>query len=104
MEIKNSQIQKLRLPLLILWMLLLTACAPAIPVPVEASLATPLDSAQITNQVPQGKATENLVPSTDQPTPLIVATSRGPNLEATDPSTVNLASDRLQLVEFFRFT
>ena len=32
------------------------------------------------------------------------ATSRGPNLEATDPATVSLASGQLQLVEFFRFT
>jgi len=31
-------------------------------------------------------------------------TSRGPDLIATDPSTVNLASGGLQLVEFFRFT
>jgi hypothetical protein len=33
-----------------------------------------------------------------------VATSRGPNLQATDPSTVSLAGGQLQLVEFFRFT
>jgi hypothetical protein len=33
-----------------------------------------------------------------------VATSRGSNLEATDPTTVSLASGQLQLVEFFRFT
>ena len=33
-----------------------------------------------------------------------VATSRGPNLEATDPNTVSLASGQLHLVEFFRFT
>ena len=33
-----------------------------------------------------------------------VATSRGPDLESTDPSTVALASGGLQLVEFFRFT
>ena len=33
-----------------------------------------------------------------------VPTSRGPNLEATDPSTVSLASGQLHLVEFFRFT
>jgi hypothetical protein len=32
------------------------------------------------------------------------ATSRGPELEATDPTIVNLASGQLQLVEFFRFT
>ncbi|HNN12547.1 MAG TPA: hypothetical protein PKL78_03250 [Anaerolineales bacterium] len=33
-----------------------------------------------------------------------VATSRGPNLEATNPATVALASGQLQLIEFFRFT
>ena len=33
-----------------------------------------------------------------------VATSRGPNLEATDPNTVTLASGGYQFVEFFRFT
>jgi hypothetical protein len=37
-------------------------------------------------------------------TPQAVATSRGPDLEATDPATVSLASGDLQLVEFFRFT
>jgi hypothetical protein len=36
--------------------------------------------------------------------PVAVATSRGPDLEATDPATVSLASGGLQLVEFFRFT
>jgi hypothetical protein len=33
-----------------------------------------------------------------------IATSRGPNLEATDPATVKLDSGGLLLVEFFRFT
>ncbi|MDP1546113.1 MAG: hypothetical protein Q8L87_08825 [Anaerolineales bacterium] len=33
-----------------------------------------------------------------------VPTSRGPDLHATDPATVSLASGGLQLVEFFRFT
>jgi len=32
------------------------------------------------------------------------ATSRGPDLEATDPTTVSLTAGGLQLVEFFRFT
>lgn len=36
--------------------------------------------------------------------PLPVATSRGPDLHATEPSTVSLASGQLQFVEFFRFT
>jgi len=44
-------------------------------------------------------------PPTDlPPTPIPVPTSRGPNLEATNPSTVALASGNLHLVEFFRFT
>lgn len=33
-----------------------------------------------------------------------VATSRGPDLEATDATTVSLASGHIQFVEFFRFT
>jgi hypothetical protein len=37
-------------------------------------------------------------------TALAVATSRGPDLHATDPGTVSLASGGLQFVEFFRFT
>ena len=37
-------------------------------------------------------------------TVLPVATSRGPDLHATDPTTVSLAAGQLQLVEFFRFT
>jgi hypothetical protein len=38
------------------------------------------------------------------PTPSPIATSRGPNLEATDPSTVSLASGQVHFIEFFRFT
>jgi hypothetical protein len=49
-------------------------------------------------------ATETSEMATDQPAPVMVPTSRGPDLVATDPSTVNLASGQLQLVEFFRFT
>ena len=33
-----------------------------------------------------------------------VATSRGPDLHATDPTTINLATGKLHFVEFFRFT
>ena len=33
-----------------------------------------------------------------------VATSRGPDLHATDPATVSLAAGQLHFVEFFRFT
>jgi hypothetical protein len=41
---------------------------------------------------------------TPTPAPLPIATSRGPNLEATDLATVNLTSGGLQFGEFFRFT
>jgi len=65
-----------------------TQTAPLAAPPVEAT-AAPLDSATKPAEIPSA-----------QP----VATSRGPNLEATDPATVSLASGQLQLVEFFRFT
>ena len=41
---------------------------------------------------------------TEEATALPVATSRGPDLHATDPTTVSLASGGLQFIEFFRFT
>ncbi len=84
----------------------LFACAPAVtsaPIaPTDASAligtATPADlSAPATPEATVASPTQ-LVEV--QP----VATSRGPNLEATDPTTVSLASGQLQLVEFFRFT
>jgi hypothetical protein len=64
------------------------------------------------SEPPQGTATQVatsqsvvVATSTVPPIPVqVVATSRGPELEATDPSTVSLASGQLQLVEFFRFT
>jgi len=43
-------------------------------------------------------------PTDSPPTPAPMPTSRGPDLEATNPSAVVLASGNLQLVEFFRFT
>ncbi|MBK9927726.1 MAG: hypothetical protein IPP66_20840 [Anaerolineales bacterium] len=86
--------------------ILLASCAPAAvtpqpsPQPASATVgpsATPiLDTA---TEVVVAVPTETLAP-----TPFPVATSRGPNLEATDPRTVSLASGGLQFVEFFRFT
>jgi hypothetical protein len=76
----------------LLAVLLASACAPAVTASpaVEMTVTpTPLE------------ATATLAPTEAV---LPVATSRGPNLEATDPSTVALASGGLQLVEFFRFT
>ncbi len=79
--------------------LLAVACASAAPTesapPVELTASVVPTSAAET-AVPAAEATASVV--------LPVATSRGPNLEATDPATVSLASGGLQLVEFFRFT
>ncbi len=67
-------------PTLIAAALLLAACAPQNPAPPPAAAS----------------------PSANQPQ--AAATSRGDQLQATDPATVSLASGGLQLVEFFRFT
>ncbi|HET9913200.1 MAG TPA: hypothetical protein VFQ13_14990 [Anaerolineales bacterium] len=82
---------------LVLSAVLLAACAP--------------ESAP-TNPPPTATETRTLTPDTLTPEPtapaeataLPVATSRGPELHATDPTTVSLASGGLQFVEFFRFT
>jgi hypothetical protein len=68
--------------------------APAIVLQPSATL-----QANIPSLTPETIPTEALVS-----TALPVATSRGPNLEATDPLTVSLASGQIQFVEFFRFT
>ena len=85
---------------------LLSACAPAAPSPTaEVPLAptqgeaAPVPAATQPEVAPDATA----VPPTEAPVQAI-PTSRGPNLEATDPTTVSLASGQLQLVEFFRFT
>jgi len=69
---------------------LLAACAPQPTLPATAT--------QTPESATQPKATN------EAPTVAAVPTSRGPNLEASDPATVNLASGQLQFVEFFRFT
>lgn len=90
--------------LLSLLLVLLAACAPA-------STATSPPAAP-TALLPTQTAGPGLDPATEpaaateamEATPLPVATSRGPELHATDPTTVSLASGGLHFVEFFRFT
>ncbi|MBI5352618.1 MAG: hypothetical protein HZB50_08295 [Chloroflexi bacterium] len=74
---------------------LLASCAPqATQLPTLA----PTTVTQLPEIATQPQVTD------EPPTVIAVATSRGPDLEATDPTTVSLASGQLQLVEFFRFT
>jgi PBP1b-binding outer membrane lipoprotein LpoB len=93
-------------PLLLL-ALLLASCAPA------ASPASSVEQPSVQGPASPVAAEPGATPVPDAvegptesaaPTPLPVATSRGPDLHATDPGTVNLASGQLQFVEFFRFT
>jgi hypothetical protein len=96
---------KIRLTaILLLPAVLLAACAsgtatvvPALPDVAEPS-APPILTA---TGEPAPALDPTAAPSSDvQP----MATSRGPDLHASDPATVSLASGGLQLVEFFRFT
>ncbi len=95
---------RLILTLSLFAVLLASACAPALTsTPVTEASAPPV-------RQPTATVAATSLPyqpgATLAPTEaaLPVATSRGPNLEATDPTTVALASGGLQLVEFFRFT
>jgi len=93
----------------LLAVIMLVGCAPAEtamptqPAPQGTDLPALPTSTPVEVQV-QPAQTEAPAENSPAEVPQAVATSRGPNLEATDPSTVNLASGDLQLVEFFRFT
>jgi hypothetical protein len=99
----------LRTSLLIV--ILLVGCAPASapdtaqptqPAAVENEpTAAPLPTA--TEMQPEAAPTDAPATQASTEVPQVVATSRGPNLEATDPSTYMRASGDLQLVEFFAF-
>lgn len=81
--------------MLAITVILAAACAPtsSLPGATQPPVTVPVPSAENTQQ-----------PSMDAPTVAAAATSRGPELEATDPATVSLAAGQLQLVEFFRFS
>jgi hypothetical protein len=90
-----------------------SACAPAVtPTPSTVEVATQVLNPELpfstATAQPAVIPTEALIEDTAVPTQPAaiqpVATSRGPDLEATDPTTVSLASGGLQFVEFFRFT
>ena len=91
-------------PLLIL-VALLAACAPATASREPAAPATqPPAASPATMATPATTLDAATAPPLAEATALPVATSRGPELHATDPTTVSLASGGLHFVEFFRFT
>ena len=93
---------------LILTAVFLAACAPAeggSSTEPAAQATQPPIAAQPTMARPEPtlEAATATIPG-EEATALPAATSRGPDLHATDPTTVSLASGGLQFVEFFRFT
>lgn len=97
---------RLFLTLSLFAVLLASACAPAAtssPAAIVDASATPVSqpTAAVPATQPEVQPEATLAPTQAA---LPVATSRGPELHATDPATVSLASGGLQLVEFFRFT
>ena len=95
------------LPTLLLLALLLASCAPAASPAPSVDQPSVQEPASPVAVEPGATSTPDAVEGPTEsaaPTPLPVATSRGPDLEATDPSTVSLASGELHFVEFFRFT
>ena len=94
------------LPTLCLIAVLLAACAPeasATNPPAAATEPPAVVASTVTLAAPTLEAATQAPPS-EEATALPAATSRGPDLHATDPTTVSLASGGLQFVEFFRFT
>lgn len=102
----------------LLAVILLVGCAPAAtPAPVQPEASVQPAPTQIEPTVPVPTATvaqaeaapTEALPTEPAPTeaptevPQVVATSRGPNLEATDPNSYMRASGGLQLLEFFAF-
>ena len=85
--------------------ILLSACAPgtASTEPVAPATQPPI-AAQPTMTSPAPTLEAATQSASTEPAAGPVATSRGPDLHATDPTTVSLASGGLQFVEFFRFT
>lgn len=83
---------------------ILAACAPSAVTETSEPPAIVEPTATSPSLVEPTLESAAEAPVAAAPTALPVATSRGPDLHATDPSTVSLASGQLQFVEFFRFT
>ena len=88
---------------------LLAACAPSAATTgtptVQAVVIAPTATTPPANPILEPTSQPVTAPTQElSPTALPVATSRGPDLEATDPSMVSLTSGNLHFVEFFRFT
>jgi hypothetical protein len=91
-------------PTLILLAVLLAACAPVAVTDAPSQVAAQPSATPLVDVATPTLAAATQAPVVEVSTALPLATSRGPDLHATDPSTVSLASGELHFVEFFRFT
>ena len=94
------------LPTLCLIAILLAACASESSATNPPAAATEPPTVAVSTATLAAPTLESATqaPPSEEATALPVATSRGPDLHATDPTTVSLASGGLHFVEFFRFT
>ena len=92
------------LRLILFAILLVSACAPSTTEPAATVPShTPLVDVPLSTQ--EGSVAPAVELTATLPVEALpAATSRGPELHATDPTTVNLATGQLHFVEFFRFT
>ncbi len=109
---EDDLIRKTFLTLGLLAVFMLSACTPSAPAPpptepVVAEPAAPaadpapeVEPPTVVPEAPEAAPVETEPPAEE---PAVVVTPRGNDLEATDPSTVNLASGEPQLIEFFAF-
>lgn len=87
--------------------LVLAGCGgtwPAGQIAANGASASPLPPAQSTPAAISSPAASGSPATATMDVPTPMATSRGPNLEASNPEAARLDSGSLQLVEFFRFT
>ena len=98
--------RKTLLSLGLLVVLVLSACTPSVSAPLPTPTLAPQPTAPVPATESVAVATAAVVIETEPPAEEVVValpTSRGNELEATDPSTVNIASGGPQLIEFFAF-
>lgn len=94
---------------------MLVACTPTVSAPAPATEGGAMDdhaapttdeSVPMQADAPTAAPAATEAPAESQPAadePVAMPTSRGSQLMATDPSTVNLTSGEPQLIEFFAF-
>ena len=83
--------------------LIISGCAPVSKTEVSQPVVENTVVETDTVIAPHGTEPPSLTETATVPLPLVLPTSRGDQLVATDPASVNLTAGTPTLVEFFRF-